>query len=146
MIDRLESDLKDALKSRDKLRVTVLRSIKAAFINERIELGHELNESEALTVLKREAKKRQEAADMYKKAASTDKAHAELAEKEIIEEYLPEQMSEEEVIKHVEAAIEKLGAQSPQDMGKVMGYLSKELEGRADNSVVAANVKRILQK
>ncbi|HEX9594974.1 MAG TPA: GatB/YqeY domain-containing protein, partial [Candidatus Saccharimonadales bacterium] len=101
MIDSIETDLKTALRSGDKDKVLVLKGVKSSLINERIKLGHDLDEEEAAKVLKSEAKQRQEAADIYRSGGAQDKADKELAEKTIIEVYLPQMMSEEEVSKIV---------------------------------------------
>lgn len=146
MIQQLEEDLKTALKARDTKRLTVLRGLKASLQNERIQKGSDLNDAEVTAVLKRERKKRHEAAETYRNAGHEDRALLEEEEATIIEEYLPQQLDEEQLVAEAEAVIEELGATSPQDMGRVMGKLSKKLEGRADNAQLARIVKEILHR
>lgn len=146
MIQQLEEDLKTALKARDTKRLTVLRGLKASLQNERIQKGSDLNDAEVIAVLKRERKKRHEATETYRSAGHEDRALLEEEEATIIEGYLPQQLNEEQLVAEAEVVIEELGATSPQDMGRVMGKLSKKLEGRADNAQLARIVKEILYR
>lgn len=146
MIEQIDKDLKSALLARDSKRVTVLRGLKASLLNERINKGADLDEAEAIKVLKREVKKRQEAADMYSKADRSEQAAAEEYEEGIINEYLPTQLSDDELMREAEATIEELNAHNMQDMGRVMGALSTKLEGRADNAKLSQMVKDMLAR
>ena len=144
MIEQIEADLKAAQKAGEKDKVLVLKGVKSSLINERIKLGHELDEDEAVKVLKREAKQRDEAAEVYKRGGAEDKADKELAEKAIVEEYLPEGMPEEELIKLVDEAMAKVGS-DPKQMGAIIGQVMAGSQGRADGKQVAELVKSKLK-
>jgi len=144
MIDSIETDLKTALRSGDKDKVLVLKGVKSSLINERIKLGHDLDEEEAAKVLKSEAKQRQEAADIYRSGGAQDKADKELAEKTIIEVYLPQMMSEEEVSKIVDEVIAEVGKDSSKT-GIIIGQVMARAKGIADGRQVAEAVKSKLQ-
>ena len=144
MIDSIEADLKTAFKSGDKDKVLVLKGIKSSLINERIKLGHELDEEEAAKVLKREAKQRQEAADIYRNGGVGDKADKELAEKTIIEAYLPQMMSQEEISKIADEVISEVG-KDPSKTGVIIGQVMARTKGMADGRQVSEAVKNKLQ-
>ena len=133
MQKKILDDLKQAMLSRDTLTTAVLKSLKVALQYEAIEKQGELTEAEENKIIKREAKKRKEAIEIYSKANQQEKAAAEQAELAVLEKYLPEQMSERGMIKEVELAVEKLNATQASDTGKVMGYLSQKLAGKVDN-------------
>lgn len=141
LVDAIQSDIKEAMLARDSVRVNVLKGLKTSLVNEKISKGGDLNEQEEVAVVKREAKKRREAIEIYNKAGQTDKADLEQVELEVLSKYLPEQMGQDELAKEVSEAIEKLGATAPSDTGKVMGYLAKKLAGRVDNKQMADMVK-----
>ena len=150
LYQKIKEDLNEALKSGDTLRISVLRMVLSSFHNKEIEKkgknqNSELTEEEIIEVLKREAKKRKEAIETYLKGNRNDLADKEKKELEIIIAYLPKQLSEEEIKKIVQEAIQKLGAQSEKDFGKVMGFLMKELKGKADAGLVSQIVKESLQ-
>jgi len=150
LYQKIKEDLNEALKSGDTLRISVLRMVLSSFHNKEIEKkgknqNSELTEEEIIEVLKREAKKRKEAIETYLKGNRNDLADKEKKELEIIIAYLPKQLSEEEIKKIVQEAIKKLGAQSEKDFGKVMGFLMKELKGKADAGLVSQIVKESLQ-
>ncbi len=145
--DKLQADLKSALLSGDKERAEILRTLKGAILNVEIETGARetgLTDEAFIALFAKEAKKRTEAAEMYKKAGAQDKADRELREKAIIETYLPAQADEAEIktviAKHAEAA----GGVNQQTMGRVIGATNQELKGRADGAVVARLVKDLL--
>jgi hypothetical protein len=146
LIDQLESDLAEAMKLRDEVRTTTLRLLKSALKNYQIELGHDLTMQEALSVLQKEAKKHQDSIKQYEDAKREDLANEEKAELDIIEKYLPEQMSQDEVEKAVDSAIAELGATGPADMGKVIGLVRQKTEGQADGSMIAELAKQKLSK
>lgn len=141
LIDTIQSDIKTAMLERDSLTVNVLKGLKTSLVNEKIAKGEDLTEVEETAVVKREFKKRKEAIQIYSGAGQTEKAEAEQAECVILEKYMPEQMSQEQLANEVQQAIEKLGATAPSDTGKVMGYLAKKLAGRVDNKQMADMVK-----
>ena len=146
LIDQLESDLAEAMKLRDEVRTTTLRLLKSALKNYQIELGHDLTMQEALSVLQKEAKKHQDSIKQYEDAKREDLANEEKAELDVIEKYLPEQMSKDEVEKAVDSAIAELGATGPADMGKVIGLARQKTEGQADGSMIAELAKQKLSK
>ena len=146
LIDQLESDLAEAMKLRDEVRTTTLRLLKSALKNYQIELGHDLSMQEALSVLQKEAKKHQDSIKQYEDAKREDLANEEKAELDVIEKYLPEQMSQDEVEKAVDSAIAELGASGPADMGKVIGLVRQKTEGQADGSMIAQLAKQKLSK
>ncbi len=146
LIDQLESDLAEAMKLRDEVRTTTLRLLKSALKNYQIELGHDLSMQEALSVLQKEAKKHQDSIKQYEDAKREDLANEEKAELDVIEKYLPEQMSKDEVEKAVDSAIAELGATGPADMGKVIGLVRQKTKGQADGSMIAQLAKQKLSK
>jgi len=149
MQDQIEKDLKQALLAGDKPKAETLRGIKSALLNEAIAQGARdtgLKDEQVQKILARESKKRQEAADLYKQGGSAERASAELAEKAIIDAYLPEQMSEEEVAKLVEEQISATGAAGMQDMGKVIGAVKAKAGSSADGGLIARLVKEKLNQ
>lgn len=141
---RLESAMRDAMRARDELRTLTLRSAMAAAHNERIAKGRDLTDEEVVTVLTRQVKQRRESIEMYRDAGRDDRAAAEEAEAAILAEFLPEQLSEDEIEQLVRAAITETGAASPADLGRVMGAVSPRTKGRADGKLVSDIVRRQL--
>jgi uncharacterized protein YqeY len=149
MQDQIERDLKAAMLSGDKIKTEVLRGLKSAMQYEAVSLRSEdrsLSEEQAQKVLAREAKKRQETAELYKNANEHERANKELAEKEIIDVYLPQQLPEEEVSTVVEEEIEKSGASTQADMGRVIGAVRAKLGASADGAMIARLVKENLSQ
>lgn len=142
---RLLSDMKEAMKSGDKSRLSTIRLIRAAMKNAEIENRGELDEDAVVSVLSSEARKRREAIEEYRKAGRSDLAEIEENELAVIEEYLPEQLSEEELSSIVSEAVRDLGASSPGDVGKVMGAVMPRLKGRADGKKVNGMVRKMLE-
>lgn len=145
---RLEQDIKDALMSGDKVCATTLRTLKAVLLNVKVAQGKResgLSDEEVQQALTKESKKRQESADLYEQGGNEQKAQAELAEKAVIDSYLPKQLTEAEVTAMVEEAIEQTGASGPQDMGKVIGQVKGKAGVAADGSLVARIAKEKLQ-
>lgn len=132
------------MKKKDALRVSTIRMLISSVGYASKEKQGELTDDDVLQVLAKEAKKRKESADAAKTANRTDVAEKELKELAIIEEYLPAQMTAEEVEAHVKTAIEETGASSPKDKGKVMGKLMKALKGKADGNLISQTVDRLL--
>lgn len=144
---KIEQDLKTALLAGDAQRVSVLRGLKSVLLNVKVASGKRdigLSDEEVLPIFSKEAKKRQESADLYKQGSRQEKADAELAEKAIIEEYLPEQMNEADIAKLVDEAIQQTGAQGQKDMGKVIGTVRAKTVGSADGAVIARLAKQRL--
>jgi|SRR4051812_34176642 uncharacterized protein len=144
MQDRIEQDLKEALLAGDKEKTETLRTIKSSLQNEAIAQGARdsgLSDEHVQKILARESKKRQEAADLYQRGGAADRASAELAEKAIIDAYLPEQLSEAEIAKAVDDEIAKAGSPTMQDMGRIIGAVRGRLGARADGALIAKLVK-----
>ena len=142
---QLEKDFSQALKSKDQLAVLALRQIKTALTNAEIANSRKaLSDDQVVKVLKSEVKKRKESAELYIKGGRNELAEKEKKEIEVIKKYLPEEISEEVIKSKIAEVIEKLGAASPTDMGKVMGAAIKELGTGADGSVVSRLVKEAL--
>ena len=146
--NKLQSDLNDAIKSRNTLVAETIRMVLAAITNEEVagKEKKELSDAEVITVLTREAKKRREAAEAFEQGGRADKAETERAEGEVIAGYLPEQLSEAEIKKLIEETISAVGASGPADMGKVMGALKAKVAGKADGAMVSSLVKAALNK
>jgi uncharacterized protein YqeY len=146
--DRLRSDLTTAIKARDELRSSTLRMVLTAITNAEVagKQARELTDEDVLAVLTSENKKRREAAEAFQDAGRTEQAAKERAESEILADYLPEQLSAEEVATLVTEAIDSTGARDEgmRAMGKVMGALQPKVKGRADGGAVAAEVRRQL--
>lgn len=141
---KIEQDLKTALLGGDKDAAMVLRGLKSAILNAEIASGNReagLPEAEVITVLKKEAKARQDSADMYVKGNSQERADKELTEKAIIEQYLPEQLSDEKLEAIVDDVLADMGDVTPQAMGQVIGKVKQKVGGAADGVRIAAIVK-----
>ena len=146
--EKLQSDLTEAIRSRNELVSGTIRMVLTAITNEEV-AGKEakvLSEDEVIAVLSREAKRRREAAEAFADAGRADKAELEKSEGEVITSYLPAQLSDDELAALVSDAIAKSGAAGPQDMGKVMGILKPQIAGKADGGKVSAAVKAALNK
>lgn len=145
---KLQSDLNDAIKSRNTVVAETIRMILSAITNEEVagKEKKELSEAEVITVLTREAKKRREAAEAFETGGRADRAAAERAEGEVIASYLPEQLTESEINNLISETIAAVGATGPSDMGKVMGALKAKVAGKADGALVSSLVKAALNK
>lgn len=145
---RLEQDIKAALLSGDKTRTTTLRGLKAVLLNVKVAEGKRdagLTDDEVQAVFSKEAKKRQESAELYKQGNDQTRADAELAEKAVIESYLPKQLDESEIAALVDEAIKQTGAAGPQGMGQVIGQVKAKAGASADGAVIARIAKEKLQ-
>ena len=144
--DRLKNDLTTAIKARDKVRTGTLRMVLSAISTEEAagSSQRDLDDAEVTKLLTREAKKRREAAEAFEKGGRADQAEAERAESEVISDYLPKQLTDEELAELVSSAIGETGAQGPKEMGQVMKVVNPRVAGRAEGSRVAAEVKRQL--
>tara|TARA_B100001109_G_C18863653_1_gene475500 strand:- start:3893 stop:4336 length:444 start_codon:yes stop_codon:yes gene_type:complete len=142
---QINEDIKLAMKAKDKPKLEALRAIKSAMLLAATEKGAgESDEAAELKMLQKLVKQRKDSADIYSKEGRKDLAEAELVQLAIIEKYLPEQMSEEEITAEVNAIVEQTGASSMKDMGKVMGMANKKMAGKADSSLIAQLVKKAL--
>lgn len=143
---QIESGIKAAMLAKDKLRLQALRGIKKEFIEAKTAPGSngELTDEAALKVLVKMAKQRRESAAIYQEQNRPDLAETELAEMNVIEEFLPKALSPEELEAELRKIIAEVGATSPADMGKVMGVATKALAGRADGRQISALVRSLL--
>lgn len=138
--------MKTAMKAKDKESLAALRAIKSAILLAETEKGgkDELNEATEMALLQKLVKQRKESAEIFSKENRQDLADVEINQAKVIEKFLPQQLSDEELKTAVEAIVSKVGATSKKDMGKVMGIASKELAGKADGKRIAAVVSGIL--
>lgn len=146
--DQIMADLKEAMKSKEKDRLRVLRSLKSKLlereISERKEGEASLSDEQAIEVLMKAAKQRKESIEQFEKGDRDDLAESEKKELEIIESYLPEMLSEDEIRDIAREKIDELGAEDMSDMGQVMGVMMQELKGKAEGSLVSKVVKEEL--
>ncbi len=142
--EMLQSDLLEAVRKRDETRRSALRLLKSSIQYEEKAKGRDLQEGETLEVLSREAKKRRESIDEFRKANRLDLVDKEEAELAIVSEYLPKQLSREEVTVLARDVISEVGAQGPGDRGKVMGRLMSQLRTKADGNMVNEIVAELL--
>ena len=146
LFDKVSGDIKTAMLARDKVRLEALRGIKKEFLEAKTAKGGdgELSDDAALKILAKMVKQRKESASIYTEQNREDLAGEELAQAAIIEEYLPKQLSEEELTAALKEIIARVGATSAKEMGKVMGVVTKKLAGRADGKDISAKVKELL--
>jgi uncharacterized protein len=147
LLDRLNDDMKQAMKNKEKDKLSVLRMLKAALQNEAIKLGKsQLSEDEELTVLSRELKQRKDSLQEFENAGRADLVEKTKAEMEIVQLYMPKQLTEEELLEIVKQTIAEVGASSKADMGKVMGAIMPKVKGKADGSLVNKLVQQQLSQ
>lgn len=144
--EQIRADLTTAMKARDDVRSSTLRMVLTAITNAEVagKTARELSDDEIIGVLSSEAKKRREAAAAFADGDRPDQAAKETAEAAVIADYLPAQLTAEEIAGIVTAAIASTGASEPREMGKVMGVVTPQVKGRADGGAVAAEVRRQL--
>ncbi len=142
----IDAQIKAAMLARDTVRLTALRDIKKVILLEETKEGKtgDLTSDEELKLLTKAAKQRRESADIYRTQNRPDLLDKELAELAVIEEFLPKQLSDDELKAKLQEIIARVGATGPGDMGKVMGVASKELAGLADGKAISTNVKSLL--
>lgn len=145
---KIMESLKTAMKAKDEVALRTLRAIKAAIIIEKTAEGAtgEIDEATEIKMLQKMAKQRKDSLQIFEQQQREDLASKEREELAIIEQFLPAQMSEEEIKQALQLVIAKVGASSMADLGKVMGIASKELAGKADGKLIASLVKELLQK
>ncbi|WP_339875955.1 GatB/YqeY domain-containing protein [uncultured Algoriphagus sp.] len=143
---KIESEIKSAMIAKDKTRLGALRSIKSLILLEETKSGAkaEIAEEDELKLLTKAAKQRKDSADIYQQQNRTDLYEVEMAELEVLQEFLPKALTDEEITAAIKEIIVQTGATSPKDMGKVMGVASKQLAGKADGKVISEKVKTIL--
>jgi len=139
--DRITQDVKDAMRAKDKPRLATLRLITAAIKQREVDERIELDDTQVTLVLDKMVKQRRESIVQFEKAGRDDLITIENNELEIITPYLPEQLGEDEINALIDAALEQTGASSIKDMGKVMGQLKPQLQGKADMGAVSALIK-----
>jgi len=145
LTNQLNADMKDAMRSKDKETLNVIRMVKASLQNESIKLSkNELSEDEELTILSRELKQRKDSLQEFSSAGRDDLVEKINNEIAILEKYMPEQLSDDELQSIVQKTIQDTGATSIKDMGKVMGALMPKVKGKADGSRVNHLVKELL--
>ena len=146
LFDTISGDIKAAMLARDKVRLETLRGVKKEFLEAKTAKGGdgELSDDAAMKILVKMHKQRKESAAIFSQQNRQDLAENELAEAAIIEEYLPKQMSEEELTSALKEIIAQTGTSSAKDMGKVMGVATKQLAGKAEGKAISAKVKELL--
>ncbi|MCM3599527.1 GatB/YqeY domain-containing protein [Robertmurraya korlensis] len=144
LLERLNNDMKQAMKNKEKDKLSVIRMVKASLQNEAIKTGQELSEDEELTVLSREVKQRKDSLHEFEKAGRDDLVEKLRTELSYIVEYMPKQLTEEELSDIVKAAILETGASTKAEMGKVMAVLMPKVKGKADGSLVNKLVQQHL--
>lgn len=146
---RIDQDLKAALLAGDKVLATTLRGLKSVILYAEVAKGAReagLSDEEIISLFSKEAKKRQESAELYQKGGNQEKAEAEFVEKKVIESYLPSQLSDEELSKIISDTIASLDVSGPSAMGQVIGLVKQKTAGQADGSRIAQIVKQHLEK
>lgn len=145
MEQRINDDIKRAMMAKEATRLAALRAVKAAILVEKTSgASHEITDADVVKIMRKLVKQRNESAQLYNDAGRSELADNETAEAAYIEEYLPRQLSPAELEDAVRKIISQTGAQSPSDMGKVMGAATKQLAGLADGKAVSEVVKRLL--
>lgn len=148
LFDTISEDIKKAMLAREKTRLEALRGAKKEFLEAKTAKGAngELSDETATKILVKMVKQRKESAKIYTDNNRPELAENELAEASVLEEYLPKQLTPEELEKEVSAIIAETGATGPKEMGKVMGVASKRLSGRAEGRAISETVKKLLNK
>lgn len=146
LFDKISDDIKKAMLARDSVRLESLRGIKKEFLEAKTAKGSDgtLPDEKAVQILSKMIKQRKESAEIYTQQNRPELAQAELAQAAVIEEYMPKQLSDEELTAALREIIARVGATSPKEMGKVMGVASKELAGKAEGRAISAKVKELL--
>jgi uncharacterized protein YqeY len=143
--DRINNDIKEAMKAKDQARLRGVRAVKSAILLLKTDgSGHEIDESAEIKMLQKLIKQRQDSYEIYVKQNRADLATTEKEEIDVIMQYLPKQLSTEELESGIKKIISDLGASGIKDMGKVMGAASKEFEGKADGKTISGIVKNLL--
>ena len=146
LFDKVSEDIKKAMLARDKVRLEALRGAKKEFLEAKTAKGSDgnLTDEKAVQILAKMVKQRKESAEIYTQQNRPELAEAEMAQAAVIEEYMPRQLSDEELTAAINEIIGRVGATSPKEMGKVMGVASKELAGKAEGRAISAKVKDLL--
>lgn len=144
LTEKIRADLTAAMKAQEKERLSTIRMLQSALKNEQINAGHELSDEEAMSVIRKAVKQRQDSIEQYTNAGRTKLADKERSEMELLKTYLPAELSEEELESGVREIIASTGAQSKKDLGKVMKEASARFKGRADGKKIQELVSRLL--
>jgi uncharacterized protein YqeY len=146
LFDRVSEDIKEAMLAKDKIRLQALRGVKKEFLEAKTAKGSDgdLHDDTAIKILQKMVKQRKESAEIYASQGRPELAENELAEVACLETYLPKQMSVDELEATLKEIIAKVGAKGPSDMGKVMGFATKALAGKAEGRLISETVKRLL--
>ena len=146
LIDKISESIKIAMREKDSIKLESLRAIKSSLVLSQTEKGKkgEISESEEIQILQKLVKQRKDSAQIYKTQNRNELAELEISQSKYIEEFLPDQISEDELIKIIQSIINKSGASGMKDMGKVMGIASKELLGKADGKTISSLVRTLL--
>jgi hypothetical protein len=149
LLEQITEDLKSAMRAKDKVRLRTLRSLRAAITNKEIDKrqegdGGELDEQEQMALVRKQVKQRKDSIEQYEKAGRDDLVEKEQAEIDVLEDYLPQPLTDEELEEKISAIIDDVGAETMADMGPVMGRAMSELRGRADGSRVQQIVREML--
>lgn len=144
--DQINADIKAAMLAKEKEKLTALRSIKSMILLAETEkgAGDDISEDAEMKLLMKAAKQRKDSVDLFREQGRNDLADKEQGELDIISQYLPKQLSEDELKAELQKVIDQVGASGPQDMGKVMGMATKALAGKADGKTISAMVKTLL--
>lgn len=144
MREQLLNDLKEAMKNKDKEKLNVIRMIKGAMQLEELKLKRECTDEDLITIIGKQIKTRKESVAEFEKASRTDLIEQTEKEIELLSTYMPEQLSEEEIMKEIEEAFVEVQPESIKDMGKLMGILTPKLKGKADMSFVSSKIREKL--
>lgn len=146
LFEQINNDIKEAMKARDKVRLETLRNIKKVFLEAKTAPGANdtLTDADALKILQKLAKQGKESANTFMQSNRTDLAEHELEQVSVIESYLPQPLTEQEIESIVTAIIAEIGAQGMKDMGRVMGLASKQMAGKAEGGAISSIVKKLL--
>lgn len=147
LFERISNDIKEAMKAKDKVRLETLRNVKKFFLEAKTAPGANdtLSDEAALKIIQKLTKQGKDAAEIYTNQNRSDLAEAELAQVNVLEEYLPKQLTQEELQAQIKAIIAETGATGAKDMGKVMGVATKKLAGLAEGRTISATVKQLLE-
>ncbi len=144
LTEKIRTDMTEAMKAQEKERLSTLRMLQSAIKNEQINVGHELSDEEAMTVIRKAVKQRQDSIEQYQNAGRTELAEKERSEMELLKTYLPAELSSEELESGLREIIASTGAQSKKDLGKVMKEATARFKGRVDGKKIQEAVGRLL--
>jgi uncharacterized protein YqeY len=144
LTEKVRADMTEAMKAQEKERLSTLRMLQSSLKNEQINVGHELSDEEAMTVIRKAVKQRQDSIDQYTGAGRTELAAKERAEMELLKTYLPPELTDEELEAGLREIVASTGAQSRKDLGKVMKEATARFKGRVDGKKIQEVVSRLL--